>query len=102
MQIDTKDVLNFLKSRNADGACHRCGNTLFSMLDGQVNIPTNNGKVVETVIVICQTCGAVTNHALSPMIHQEQENEMKRKLDETYNRAYKDGYMAGKAENKLN
>ncbi len=73
MTPETKqEIVNALQQRGAVLPCPRCGNNNFTLLDGYFNQAIqeslNNivigGAAVPSVIVACNKCGYMSQHAL--------------------------------------
>ena len=68
-------IINILDERGAKLPCPRCGNNNFTLLDGYFNqtIQTEikgmviGGPSVPSVVVACNRCGYLSQHALGPL-----------------------------------
>lgn len=69
-------IVEVLKQRNALGDCPRCKHKAFTLLDGYFNQSlqqevTGNvvigGSTVPSVVVVCNNCGYMSQHALGAL-----------------------------------
>lgn len=73
-QLRLEQIVQALKAKGVDKNCSRCGHLKFSVV-GETNIPLQEnpnafvigGPSIPTVIVACDNCGAVTQHASVPL-----------------------------------
>jgi predicted nucleic-acid-binding Zn-ribbon protein len=86
MKKEEKDnIINRLLEREAKLPCPRCGNTNFSLADGyfaqtvQNNLSTYilSGQTIPSVVVVCNRCGFISQHALGPLDLLPQKPESK-------------------------
>jgi ribosomal protein S27AE len=70
-----KEIIKALEERGAKLPCPRCGNPQFILLDGYFNqtIQTDlkglvlGGPSVPTVVIACNRCGFLSQHALGTL-----------------------------------
>ncbi len=68
-------IINILEKRGATGPCPRCTESKFTLLDGyfsnQVRVDLEKailgGPTVPTVVLICNNCGFISQHALGAL-----------------------------------
>jgi hypothetical protein len=73
-QYRLNEVVKALKDKGVNSPCSRCGSVKFSVV-GESNIPLQEspnmlvigGPSVPTVIVACDNCGSITQHASLPL-----------------------------------
>jgi ribosomal protein L37E len=81
-----QEIIKALEDRGAKLPCPRCGNQSFTLLDGYFNqtIQTDvrglvlGGPSVPSVVVVCNRCGYLSQHALGALgllPKEEAENE---------------------------
>lgn len=71
-QAERDNIARVLQEKNALQPCPRCGEKQFTLLDGYFNEPIqskpNNlnigGQCIPSVVVICNNCGYMSQHAL--------------------------------------
>ena len=72
-QDRSKRIVEALASKGVDRTCPRCGNAHFSVVaETYLQINSNptlivGGYRLPTVIVACNNCGFITQHALGPL-----------------------------------
>ncbi len=72
---EKEKIIKSLDERGAKLPCPRCGNNSFTLLDGYFNqtIQTElkgmviGGPSVPSVVVACNQCGYLSQHALGPL-----------------------------------
>ena len=68
---DRLAIKKALLRKKAKKVCHRCGKKKFTIVDGfgKIMLRMNNGQngYIEIITVICENCGAITNHASQPL-----------------------------------
>jgi len=69
-----KIIINTLQARGAKLPCPRCGTNNFTLLDGYFTQPVQQdlkafsvGPSVPSVVVICNQCGYMSQHALGAL-----------------------------------
>jgi len=78
MDLSKKEIVEKLNGKKAALPCQRCGEGSFSVLDGYSKISIQNdfkdlnstvlgGASVPVVLVACNNCGAITQHALGAL-----------------------------------
>jgi ribosomal protein S27AE len=73
-QERSKTIIQALSRKGVNKACPRCGHLHFNVV-AETSIPINDdpkvitsgGPVVPTVIVACNNCGFLTQHALGAL-----------------------------------
>ena len=78
-------IVKVLNERGAKLPCPRCGNNNFTLLDGYFNqtIQTElkgisiGGPSVPSVVVACNNCGYLNQHALGPLGLMPKQEEVK-------------------------
>ena len=69
---EKKEILKALEERGAKLPCPRCGNQSFTVIDGYFNQTIQTalkgmvlgGPSVPSVVVVCNRCGYLSQHAL--------------------------------------
>ena len=78
MELSKDDIAKKLNDKKATLPCQRCGQGSFSVLDGysklsilnnfkSLNSTVLGGPSVPVVLVACNNCGAITQHALGAL-----------------------------------
>ena len=76
MKVDNKQIAKLLTEKGAVGACHRCGQGGFTVLEGITNLMIQDtltsgirigGPTVPVAHVVCNNCGAITSHAIGAL-----------------------------------
>ena len=70
-----REIIDILDQRGATQPCPRCGNQEFTLIDGYFNQPIQSdlssyaigGPAVPSVVVACNRCGYLSQHALGPL-----------------------------------
>jgi len=81
-----QEIIKAIEERGANLPCPRCGNNSFTLLDGYFNqtIQTDlkgmvlGGPSVPSVVVACNRCGYLSQHALGTLLllpKEETKNE---------------------------
>ena len=73
--VQKQKVLEALDKAGANLPCPRCGNGHFSLVDGYFNHPIQTslgglvigGPSVPSVVVVCNQCGFISQHALGAL-----------------------------------
>jgi ribosomal protein S27AE len=73
--VEKQKVLEALDEAGANLPCPRCGNGQFSLVDGYFNHPIQTslgglvigGPSVPSVVVVCNKCGFISQHALGAL-----------------------------------
>jgi predicted RNA-binding Zn-ribbon protein involved in translation (DUF1610 family) len=69
-------IIRKLQEKGVNMPCPRCGNPTFSLVEGYFVQPIQNdlrgglvigGPAIPSVIVICNKCGFISQHALGPL-----------------------------------
>lgn len=63
--IEKENIVNILLDRKANLPCGRCGGTELTLLDNYFHEVINNTEFVPTVMIVCNTCGHLTKHAVN-------------------------------------
>lgn len=74
-EVQKQKVLEALDKAGANLPCPRCGNGQFSLVDGYFNHPIQTslsglvigGPSVPSVVVVCNQCGFISQHALGAL-----------------------------------
>lgn len=74
-EVQKKKVLEALDEAGVNLPCPRCGNGQFSLVDGYFNHPIQTslgglvigGPSVPSVVVVCNQCGFISQHALGAL-----------------------------------
>jgi len=80
---EKKEIVSKLKGAGAILPCPRCGNPNFTLVDGYFNhnIQTDFGNIVlggpsvPTIVLVCDRCGFLSQHALGVLGLLSQEKE---------------------------
>lgn len=72
---EKEKIIKALEERSAKNPCPRCGNQQFALLDGYFNQTIQNklegivigGPSIPSVIVVCNRCGFMSQHALGSL-----------------------------------
>ncbi len=77
MKIDKNEIAQKIQEKGAIKPCHRCGKNQFTVLDGFSIIPLQEdsnarglvvgGPNVPVALIVCNNCGAITQHALGAL-----------------------------------
>lgn len=74
-ESDKKKIVEALQAKGANRACPRCGNGFFSLIDGYFSTTVQaspiglqiGGVTVPSVVVVCNQCGWLAQHALGSL-----------------------------------
>ncbi len=71
---EKKDIVSAIEERSAYGPCPRCGQKKFTLLEGYVELRPKqslsgrlsifNTPTIPTVMIVCNNCGFMSQHAL--------------------------------------
>lgn len=72
---EKEKIINALEDRFAKLPCPRCGNQQFSLADGYFSQPLQEnlggivlgGPAIPSVVVVCNKCGFISQHALGAL-----------------------------------
>ena len=78
MELNKSEIAEKLKTKGAILPCHRCGNELFSVMDGyskfmiqtdidSISTTILGGISIPVVLIACNNCGAITTHAMGAL-----------------------------------
>jgi hypothetical protein len=86
--ITKQAIINALSEAGADMPCPRCGNKTFTLIEGYQAIQLSTepelphwreggGSIIPTIMVICNKCGYLMQHALGAfgLLPPEGEND---------------------------
>lgn len=80
---DKKKIINVLKERHISFQCPICKSSRFTMLDGYASDQVLDdyykilldGRSLPSIVLICNTCGFVSKHALGALGLLEKKNK---------------------------
>jgi hypothetical protein len=89
-ETEKQRIISVLRERNANLPCPRCGNNNFTLLDGYFNQTIQNefrgivigGPSVPSVVIACNRCGFLSQHALGVLGLLPKEDEDKKEQKE--------------------
>ena len=73
-QVKMNEIIAIFTAKKVDKPCPRCGNLSFSIagdnfitIQNDPNVFNIGGPSIPTIVVFCENCGYVTQHAKGPL-----------------------------------